>query len=144
MPNQHRRQRIKTPKTQIAFIPKRLAVANKPEYAHFPLNILFVSYRNKDGRLQSGTAFYEPDLQTYRKEGQLSSMRYHNIYGSECYLGIGYDEKNRWYRGEKFVDGKSVGSADGGDNWELFFTHFTMLGLAAGEKFTDAEVSEQY
>lgn len=67
-------------------------------------------------------------------------MRYHNIYGSECYLGIDYDEKNRRYRGEKFVDGKSVGSADGGDNWELFFTHFTMLGLAAGEKYKFGDV----
>jgi hypothetical protein len=110
-------QGIKGPKAPTAFILNRLAVANKPEYSHFPLNVLFVNFRNKDGRLQFGTALYEPDVHTYRKEGQLSSMTYHNIYGSECYLGIDYDEKNRRYHGEKFIDGKSVGSADGGDNW---------------------------
>ena len=134
MPEQKQNQRVKIRKTPTAFIPDRLAVSSKHEYSHFPLNVLFMSYRNTDGRLQSGTALYEPDFQTYRKEGHLSSMRYHNVYGGECYLGIHYDEKDRKYRGEKFVNGKLVGSADGGDNWELFFTHFTLLGLAAGEK----------
>ena len=49
--------------------------------------------------------------------------------------------KNRRYRGEKFVNGKSVGCAYGVDNWQLFFMHFTMLGLVDGEKcrFDDVE-----
>jgi hypothetical protein len=120
-------------KTPNPFVPYRLEVPNKPEYSHFPLNVLFVSFRNMDGRLQSGTALYEPNFDTYRKEGHLSSMRYHNIYSSECYLVVDYDEKDGRYRGEKFVNGKSAGSAYGGDNWQLFFTHFTMLGLVDGE-----------
>ena len=141
MPNQKENQRVKIPRTATAFIPKRLAVADRPEYSHFPCNVLFVSYRNADGRLQAGTALYEPDLQTYRKEGHLSSMNYHNIYGSECRLRIVYDEKNRRYRGEKFLNGKSVGCAYGVDNWQLFFMQFTMLGLIDGEKcqFDDVE-----
>ena len=134
MPKQKQNQRVEISKTPNAFIPYRLAVANKPEYSHFPLNVLFMSYRNTDGRLQSGTALYEPDVNTYRKEGHLSSMRYHNVYGGECYLGIDYDEKDRRHRGEKFVNGKLVGSADGDDNWELFFTHLTLLGLVTGER----------
>lgn len=129
------------PNRPTAFIPKRLSVANKPEYSHFPVNVLFLSYRNKDGRLQAGSALYEPDFHTYREKGHLTSMNYHNVYGGECYLEIDYDEKGIRYRGEKFVNGKSAGSAYGGDNWELFFTHFTMLGLADGEicKFEDVE-----
>jgi len=47
---------------------------------------------------------------------------------------ISYDEKNKQYRGEKFVNGKLAVSADGGDDWDLFFTHLTMPGLATGEK----------
>jgi hypothetical protein len=134
MSEQKQNRRVEITKTPTGFIPNRLAVAGKPEYSHFPLNILFVSYRNLDGRLQSGSALYEPDFQTYQKKGHLSSMSYHNIYGGECYLRIDYEENNRLYRGDKFVNGKLVGSADSGDNWELFFTHFTMLGLTAGEK----------
>jgi hypothetical protein len=128
-------------RTPNAFIPHRLEVPNKPEYSHFPRNVLFVSYRNQDGRLQAGSALYDPDFHTYRKHGHLISMRYRNVYGGECHVVINFDEKDRRYHGEKFVNGKLVGFAYGGDNWQLFFTHFTMLGLAEGEKckFEDVE-----
>lgn len=120
--------------TFFGFIPHRLEIAWRPEWSNFPFNVLFMSHTIKDGQNVTGSALYEPDFHTYRKEGDLSLMRYHNIYGGECYLMIAYDEKNKRYRGEKFVNGESVGSADGGDNWQLFFTHLTMLGLAANEK----------
>ena len=134
MPNQKENQRVRILKAPTAFIPQRLEVADKPEYSLFPINVLFVSYRNMDGRFQAGSALYEPDLHTCRKEEHLSSMRYHKIFGGECYLEIDYDGKNRRYRGEKFVNGKSVGCTYGVDNWQLFFTHFTMLGLVDGER----------
>ena len=141
MLDQKENQRVRIPKTRTAFVPHRLVVANKPEYSHFPRNVLFVGYRNQDGRLQAGSARYEPNLDTYRKEGHSGSMRYENVYGGDCFLRIDYDEQGKRYRGEKFVNGKSVGRAYGGDNWQLFFTHFTMLGLAEGErcKFEDVE-----
>ena len=134
MLEQKRNQRVKISKTPSAFIPQRLEVPNKPEYSHFPRNVLFVSYRNQDGRLQGGAALYEPDFHSYRKEEQLGSMRYSNVYGGDCYLRIEFDEKESRYRGEKFINGKPAGSAYGGGNWQLFFTHFTMLGLADGEE----------
>lgn len=121
-------------KTPSAFIPHRLEIQNKPEYSYFPCNVMFVSYRNQNGRLQSGSALYQPDFQTYQKECYLSSLGYHNVYGGDCRLVISFDEKNRGYHGEKFVDGQLVGFAYGGDIWQLFFMHFTMLGLADGEK----------
>jgi hypothetical protein len=30
---------------------------------------------------------------------------------------IGYDEKQKQYLGQEYVNGELVGSADGGDNW---------------------------
>jgi len=61
-------------------------------------------------------------------------MRYRNAYGGDCYLIICYDEKHKRYQGEKFVSGKLVGTAEGRDDWDEFFLHLTMLGLADGEQ----------
>jgi len=61
-------------------------------------------------------------------------MKYRNVYGGDCYLIISYNEKNKQYHGEKFVNGKSMGSAYGNDNWNMFFVHLTMLGLVNGER----------
>lgn len=120
--------------TFFGFIPHRLEMKEFPEFYHFPFNVLFVSHTIKDGQKVSGSALYEPEFHTYRKEENLSLMRYRNVYGGECYLMIAYDEKNKQYHGQKYVNGEVVGSADGGDNWQLFFTHLTMLGLATNER----------
>ena len=84
---------------------------------------------------------YEPEFWTYKKENNLSSMRYHNVYGGDAHLMIVYDEKSEEYMGEKFVEGKSVGSAYGKADWKMFFVHLTALGLSEGEqcKFEDAD-----
>jgi len=116
------------------FVPRRLNMEEFPEFINFPFNVLFQSRKTKDGELISGTALYEPDFHTYKKEGHLSLMRYHNIYGGDCYLVIAYDEKNKAYRGNKYINDKLVGSADGSDNWEMFFTHLTMIGVVNGER----------
>jgi hypothetical protein len=121
-------------KTLYMFIPKRLEVTEKTEMSRFPANVLFVGFRKADGRLQAGSALYEPDFGTYNSEPGLCSMRYHNIYGGECYLVVSYHEENRLYRGEKFVNGKPVSVTTGTDNWLSFFGHLTMLGLVDGEK----------
>lgn len=115
------------------FIPHRLEMKEFPEYDHFPFNVLFKRNKIMDGQRVSGSALYEPDFHTFKKEGNLSSMRYHNIYGGDAYLMIAYDEKHKKYMGEKFVNGESVGFADGGDDWNMFFAHFTALGVYAGE-----------
>jgi hypothetical protein len=124
---------IKLNKTHYMFIPKRLEIAERPEMSRFPANVLFLSFRNTDGRLQAGSALYEPDFDTYHSEQGLCSMRYHNVYGGDCYLAVTYHERNGQYRGEKFVNGKRVSVTVSTDNWRSFFTHFTMLGLVDGE-----------
>jgi hypothetical protein len=120
--------------TLFGFVPHRLEIAGLSQFNNHPFNVLFQSYTIKDGKQISGTALYEPEFYTYRKDGNVSFMRYRNAYGGDCHLTIVYDEEKKLYHGEKYVNGKSVGSADGGDNWNMFFVHLTMLGLANGER----------
>jgi len=116
------------------FIPHRLEIAWRPELNNFPFNVLFTSQAIEDGQKVSGSALYEPEFHTYRKEENVSLMRYRNIYGGQCYLMIAYDEKNKQYYGQKYVNDEMVGSVDGVDNWQLFFTYLAMLGLATNER----------
>lgn len=129
--------------TFFGFVPHRLEIVGKPELNHYPFNVMFMSYTIRDGQKISGTALYEPDFNTYGKDGSLSAMRYRNAYGGDCYLIIGYDEEKKLYHGDKFVNGKLVGSADGGDDWNTFFIHLTMLGLTNGERCFFEPVFEQ-
>ncbi len=116
------------------FVPHRLEMEERLELNIFPFNVLFAQHGTKDGKRVYGSAVYEPDIQSYRSEGELRSMRYLNGYGGNSMLIISYDTKKAEYHGEKFVNGKSVGMAYGGNNWNLFFAHFTALGLANGER----------
>jgi hypothetical protein len=47
---------------------------------------------------------------------------------------ITFDEENKKYRAEKFVNGDCVSMTDGADDWDLFFIHLTLSGLANGER----------
>ena len=123
------------------FVPHRLEMKQFPEFNNFPYNVLFMRYGIRDGKRVSGSATYEPEFWTYKKEDDLSSMRYHNIYGGDACLVIVYDEKKVEYRGEKFVGGRSVGSAYSVKDWNMFFMHLTALGIYEGEQceFKDAD-----
>jgi hypothetical protein len=117
----------------VAFVPFPLRIASRPEWDNFPRNVLFMKSKVESGKLVRGSALYNPDFDTYRTDGDLSSMRYNNAYGGDCYLMMSYDKKNKIRRGEKFVNGKSAWVTHGGEDWKGFFTHLTMLGLADGE-----------
>jgi len=117
-----------------SFIPHRLEIAEMPHFNNFPFNVLFMSFTTKSGQHVSGTALYEPEFSTYQKDGHLSSMKYRNIYGGDCHLIINYNEEKKLYHGEKFINGKLVGSANGSDNWKMFFMHLTMIGVVDGER----------
>ncbi|MDD2753018.1 MAG: hypothetical protein PHT44_00130 [Candidatus Portnoybacteria bacterium] len=116
-----------------SFIPRRLEIKDRPELNNFPLNVLFAKRKIENGQLITGFALYEPDLTSLKKEGDEWSMNYHNVYGGDCWLRVVYDEEKHSYMGEKFIDGKSVVQAFG-TKWDMFFIHFTMLGLANGER----------
>lgn len=123
------------------FIPHNLEIEGKPEFNVFPFNVMFMNFGTKDGARISGEAIYDPDLTSYVRENGKCTMKYHNAYGGNCWLLIAYDETNKSYFGEKFVNDESVGIAEG-PQWDKFFIHFTMLGLADGEmcKFNPVQI----
>ena len=118
--------------TFFSFVPRRLEIEGLPELSDFPFNVLFMSFTAESGVKLSGSALYNPNFYTFKKNGSKLSMQYRNTYGGESWLLIDYDSKNKSWVGEKFVNGKSIGMAYGHE-WNVFFIHFTMLGLKNGE-----------
>jgi hypothetical protein len=121
------------------FVPSRLEIADRPELNDFPFNVLFMQFKIDNGKTISGSAIYEPDVGSYKVEGDASSMEYRNIYGPSDWLEIEYDSIKHSYTGKKTVNGESAGMAVGGD-WKKFFIHFTGLGLTSGERCMFEEV----
>ncbi len=123
-----------------AFIPFPLAIAELPELNVFPLNVLFGQCMIKDGKNTIATALYEPDLLSYTADGEKCSMEYYNAYGGDSQLLIEYIPSQKTWFGKKIVKGESGGMAFGVE-WDMFFTHFTILGLTKGElcKFEEIE-----
>jgi len=114
-----------------AFIPHNLNIEEKPELSDFPFNVLFVSYKRVNGIDISGTALYEPELFSYRKEEDKKILDYRNIYDPENMLTISkYEDK---WEGIKTINDKRVLFA-WGLNWQQFFVQLTLLGLSNGEK----------
>jgi hypothetical protein len=110
------------------FVPRRIEIEGRPELQLFPLNILFAGLKNEDGKLIMGTSVYEPDLTSFREDREMLSMKYDNIYG-ESQVIIEYNTVTKYWLGTKYIKGGSAGGAIGMD-WHMFFSHFTMLGLA--------------
>ncbi len=119
--------------TFFGFVPQRLEVEEVPELNDFPFNVLFVSFDVRDGVRVMGSAVYNPDFSSFKKDGDTYSMQYRNGYGGDSRLRIDYDFKKKSWIGEKFVSGESAGMAFGSE-WQMFFVHFTMLGLKNGER----------
>lgn len=146
MENNNIKERLKDlkmkPGTPYANIPKQLIVADKPEYARFPFNVLFVSYRMREGKLQQGHAIYEPDLSLYRENDRGCGLTYWNRYGwifgdaaprNDWRIFIFWDhEMKTWFGGK--CKGKDVVQDAAASGWEEFFIRFTALGLADGEQ----------
>jgi len=117
---------------RFGFVPHRLEIKERPELNIFPFNVLFVQNKIVNGKTIVGSALYEPDLGSFKIYGEKRSMEYHNIYGGKSWLVIEYDVSEKSYLGKKIVNGESVGMAVGAQ-WNMFFVHFTALGLANGE-----------
>jgi hypothetical protein len=124
----------KDAKTRFAFVPQRLEISWNPELNRFPFNVLYMGTRIDNGRQVTGSALYEPEFHTYKKDGYLSCMRYRNVYGDNCHLMIGYDDKDKKYSATKYINDECVSTTDGGDDWDLFFIHLTGFGLVNGER----------
>ncbi len=113
------------------FVPHRLEIKERPELNNFSFNILFMKWKVELGKTISGSALYKPDLATFKDKNGKQSMLYKNSYGGTGRVKIMYS--NGKWSGDKFVNGKRVGSANGPE-WHGFFIHLTMLGLSNGER----------
>ena len=116
---------------RFAFIPHKLDIEGKPELCDFPYNVLYISYKRVRGIDISGTAIYEPEIESYRIHKTAKVLDYKNIYGPGNLLIISRF-KDSW-EGRKVINDKEVLIATGG-NWKQFFVQLTMLGLSKGER----------
>ncbi len=123
----------------LGFIPHHLEISNQTHLNIFPLNVLFAQYKVENRKTIMGTALYEPDTKTFTQKKRKFSMSYHNVHGGDCSLFITFDPEKKCYLGTKIINGKNVGMASGTD-WNIFFTHFTILGLSNGERCEFREV----
>jgi len=118
----------------IGFVPGRLEIKERPELSVFPYNVLFASHKITNRK----RALYLPDIESFKQDPDKLSMRYHNDCGGKSWLLIEYNPLKRSYLGQKFVNNKSVMEASGNE-WSMFFVHFTMLGLTDGEETGEFE-----
>ncbi len=118
--------------TPFAFIPCRLDIPEHPELSNFPYNVLFSSFKTEDEKLISGNAIYIPVFDSFEEDEEAQKMTYRNSYGGASWLVIIYRKDKESYSGEKYINGKLIGVADGNE-WKWFFVHFTALGLSSGE-----------
>jgi len=77
--------------TFFGFVPHRLEIKEAPELNDFPFNVLFSSFGMKDGARVMGSAVYNPDFSTFKKDGDKYSMQYRNGYEGDNWLRIDYD-----------------------------------------------------
>jgi hypothetical protein len=115
------------------FVPHRLEIDDNTDLNNFPLNVLFAQYKKGNGKTIIGSSLYEPDLNSLQYKNGKSFMYYHNVYGGKSWLLIEFDSVKKSYVGKKIVEEQNIGMATGKD-WNLFFAHFTALGLANGER----------
>ena len=124
------------------FVPHRLYIEGRPELTNFPFNVMFARYKVEDGKTIMGSVIYEPDLGSYEQDGDKCFMKYHNVYSGNSWLVIEYNGSNKSYLGMKIVNGESVGMATG-LQWNMFFVHFTALGLANRERCKFKEITSR-
>jgi hypothetical protein len=110
-----------------------------PELYCFPLNILFSNDCIRNQKHVFGRAMYEPDLDTFKEDGETRSMIYYNILTRDWRVEITYFKKKDSYIGLKFNKDKMIVNAVGKE-WRMFFFYLTMRGPNEGEMCTFEEI----
>ncbi len=124
-----------------SFIPRPLAIEDRPELNVFSYNVFVAMYRiNQEGKREMGSVVYEPDLTTYKRDGDIQTLSYLNKYNHDYKLVISYNSEIKTYRCDKFKGEENLGIALG-NNWKQFFIHVGILGLANGETCLFQEIN---
>lgn len=126
-----------------SFIPMPLVIEGRPELNIFSYNVLIAMYRvNSEGKTEMGSVVYEPDLSTYRDSGVVKILSYLNIYNPDYRLDISFDTQEKTYHCDKYNREERLGIATGNE-WNQFFIHVGILGLANGEACMFKEIKQQ-
>jgi hypothetical protein len=124
------------------YIPKNLKrIKGKPGIELLPLNVLLARFVDGDGKRGHFlmTAFYEPDLSSFRITGPPASpkklfLKYPSRQDPRYRLHISCESQG-FYRCRKYRDSRLVGEAFGPrSNWQMFFVQVGLIGLDNGEK----------
>lgn len=121
---------------KIMFVPKRLEIPDRPELNNFSFNIAFgTATLGDDNTERLEMSVYEPDFSTFAQEGSEQKMKYYNILSPErrYWAEIVYNTNDQSYVGTKRCGDKNAGMAFG-KSWDMFFIHFTALGITGGER----------
>jgi hypothetical protein len=118
-----------------SFIPKPLNIADMPEYSVFPFNVLIARYTVVNNKTVMASVIYEPDLSSFNNDynGEELSMVYYNHDNHDYYLKMTANPASKKRVCKKYFKDKYLGETIGGDNWNNFFVHVGLLGLANGE-----------
>lgn len=112
--------------TELAFVPKRLEIVERPELNVFPFNVVFASLKSLS------VAMYLPEFSTFEETDSSRKLRYYNTASRSWWLEIEYSKERENYMGFRFCEGESRGGAFGA-HWGWFFSHLTMEGVLENE-----------
>jgi len=114
-----------------AFIPRRLNIDDRPELNNFPFNVLFGTSCIADDGVNLQTAEYLPDFSSYQENNDEQRMKYFNRLDADrrFWLEIIYSKKDKSYQGNRYYQNELISITDG-KNWDGFFVHLTMSGIA--------------
>jgi len=117
----------------IGFIPKPLAITDKPELSVFPEKLHFLSLEQGNDASDYYYSVYLPDLSTYRKAKGEQILTYYNVLNqdiNEWRVDILYNKRKRLWTGNKYYKKRIMTSALGRD-WENFFYHLGRMGVVS-------------
>lgn len=119
--------------TLYSFIPMPLIIKDRPELNVFSYNVMIGMHRKDlQGKLLMGSVIYEPDLSSYKIDGDIQTLTYFNKYSHDYKLLISYNTELKTYRCDKFKGEENLGIALGKERHQ-FFVHVGIIGLANGE-----------
>jgi len=118
---------------KVCFVPKRLQIPNHSELSNFPINIVFSTQCVvSNNACVTESAEYVPDFSSFIEKRAIQKMKYYNYLSSKrrYWVEIVYNTAHQSYTGTKYCDDQNIGMAFG-KNWDMFFTHLTMLGVGS-------------
>ncbi len=123
----------------LAFIPRRLAIPERPELNDFPLNIIFSNRVDipKGGDIR--LALYEPDFSTFESKEGKKELIYRNTHGGDSQVKV-IKEAKGYYTGVRTIKGVDKNFVNG-ETWKFFFLYLSLYGIFGDEAYINLPAS---